>query len=199
MGDVEFIKKFLKDLESVMKKVSHEDIERVIRLLYEAWKGGKQVFLAGNGGSAAVATHFAGDLSKFASVEGKRRFRAIALTDNPSLLTAIINDLGWENAYVEQLKNLMNKGDIFIAISVHGGSGADKAGPWSQNLPKAAKFVKDNGGKVIGLAGFDGGVLKKIADACVVVPSNSTPQVEGSHAVLAHLICARLRELVAET
>jgi len=85
-----------------------------------------------------------------------------------------------------------------VVISVHGGSGADKAGIWSQNLLKAAKFVKDNGGKVIGLAGFDGGVLKQIADACIVVPINSTPQVEGFHVVLTHLICARLRELIAE-
>lgn len=93
----------------------------------------------------------------------------------------------------------MEEGDIFIAISVHGGSGADEAGPWSQNLQVAAKFVKDNGGKVVGLAGFDGGVLKQIANACVVVPINSTPHVEGFHLVLTHLICARLRGIIAES
>jgi len=199
MRNDEFIKKYFKDMEDVIKKISQEDIDQVIKLLYDAWKNGRQIFLAGNGGSAATATHFAGDLSKFTSVEGKKRFRAIALTDNTPLLTAITNDLGWENAYVEQLKNLMNKGDVLIVISVHGGSGSDKAGPWSQNLLKAAKFVKDNGGKVIGLAGFDGGLLKQIADACIVVPINSTPHVEGFHSVLAHLICARLRELIAES
>lgn len=199
MGNIEFIGNYLKDLDSVAKKISQEDIDSVINILFKAWKDGRQIFLAGNGGSAATATHFAGDLSKFASAGGKKRFRAMALTDNPSLLTAIINDLGWENAFVEQLKNLMNKGDVFIAISVHGGSGSDKAGPWSQNLPKAAKFVKDNGGKVIGLAGFDGGILRKIADACIVVPIDSTPQVEAFHSVLAHLICARLRELIVES
>lgn len=93
----------------------------------------------------------------------------------------------------------MEEGDTFIAISVHGGSGADKAGPWSQNLLVAAKFVEDNGGKVVGLAGFDGGVLKQIADACIVVPVDSTPHVEGFHLVLTHLICARLREIMAES
>ena len=86
-----------------------------------------------------------------------------------------------------------------MAISVHGGSGADVAAPWSQNLLKAAKFMKENGGKVVGLAGFDGGALKQIADACIVVPINSTPQVEGFHSVLSHLICARLRELIGES
>jgi len=195
----EFISRYFEETESVIKRISREEIDGTIKLLYGAWKDGQQVFLAGNGGSAATATHFASDLAKFTSVEGKKGFRAIALTDNVPLLTAITNDLGWENAYVEQLKNLMNKGDVLIVISVHGGSGSDKAGPWSQNLLKTAKFAKDNGGKVIGLAGFDGGVLKQIADVCIVVPINSTPHVEGFHSVLAHLICARLRELIAKS
>ncbi|MEM3627360.1 MAG: SIS domain-containing protein [Candidatus Bathyarchaeia archaeon] len=194
----EFIKVYLKELESIIKRISHFEIDKFIGLLFEAWKEDKHVFLAGNGGSASTATHFACDLAKFTSIEGKKRFRAIALTDNTPLVSAITNDLGWDNVYLEQLKNMMNKGDVLIVISVHGGSGADKAGPWSQNLLKAAKFVKENGGKVAGLAGFDGGILKQIADACIVVPINSTPQVEGFHVVLTHLICARLRELISE-
>jgi len=199
MDNKEMIDLYLQELESIIGRISREDIERVIELLYEAWRAGKQVFLAGNGGSASTATHFASDLAKFTSVEGRKRFRAVALTNNVPLVSALTNDLGWENIYVEQLKNLMREGDVFVVISVHGGSGADKAGPWSQNLLKAAKFVQDNGGKVIGLAGFDGGVLKKMADACIVVPINSTPHVEGFHVVLTHLVCARLRELIAES
>jgi len=193
-----FISLYLQESESIINHISRGEIDRVIKLLYEAWSEGKQIFMAGNGGSASTATHFASDLAKFTSVEGKRRFRAMALTDNVPLVSALTNDLGWENVYVEQLKNLMDRGDIFVVISVHGGSGADKAGLWSQNLLKAAKFVKDKGGKVIGLAGFDGGVLKEIADACIVVPADSTPHVEGFHLLLTHLICARLRELIAE-
>jgi len=189
---------YLQEIELITKRISREDIGRVIELLYEAWRNGRQVFLAGNGGSASTATHFASDLAKFASERSQKRFRAMALTDNVPLVTALTNDLGWENVYVEQLKNLMREGDVFVVISVHGGSGADKAGPWSQNLLKAAKYVQDNGGRVIGLAGFDGGVLKQMADACIVVPINSTPHVEGFHLVLIHLICARLRELIAE-
>lgn len=190
---------YLQELEHVIKSISREDIERVIDLLYEAWTDRKQVFLAGNGGSASTATHFASDLAKFTSEESDKRFRAVALTDNIPLVTALTNDLGWENVYVEQLKNLMQEGDVLVVISVHGGSGSDKAGPWSQNLLKAAKFVKDNGGKIVGLTGFDGGVLKQTADACIVVPINSTPHVEGFHVSLTHLICARLRGLIAES
>jgi len=195
----EMIDLYLRELESIIGRISREDIERVIELLYEAWKDGRQVFLAGNGGSASTATHFASDLAKFTLVEGQKRFRTVALTDNIPLVSALTNDLGWENVYVEQLKNLMREGDVFVVISVHGGSGADKAGPWSQNLLKAAKFVQDNGGKVVGLAGFDGGILKRMADACIVVPINSTPHVEGFHVMLSHLICARVRELIAES
>lgn len=189
---------YLQELEHVIRRISREDIEMVIGLLYEAWRDGRQVFLAGNGGSASTATHFASDLAKFTSEGSEKRFRAVALTDNVPLVTALTNDLGWENVYVEQLKNLMREGDVLVVISVHGGSGTDKAGPWSQNLLKAAKFVQDTGGGVIGLAGFDGGALKHTADACIVVPIDSTPHVEGFHLVLTHLICARLRELIAE-
>lgn len=198
MDSETFVKLYLQELESVIKRISRDDIDGVIKLLYEAWREGNQIFLAGNGGSVSTATHFACDLAKFTSVEGKNRFRPMALTDNAPLVSALTNDLGWENVYMEQLKNLMREGDILVVVSVHGGSGADKAGVWSQNLLKAAKFVKDNGGRVVGLAGFDGGVLKQMVDACIVVPVNSTPQVEGFHVVLTHLICARLRELIAE-
>jgi D-sedoheptulose 7-phosphate isomerase len=192
----DFVNNYLREFDSVTKRVSRNDIEVAIEILYEAWKEGKQVFLAGNGGSASTATHFASDLAKFTSVSGKKRFRAISLNDNVPLISALTNDLGWEDVYVEQLRNLMQRGDVFVAISVHGGSGADSAGLWSQNLLKAAKFVQENGGKVVGLAGFDGGALKQMADACIVVNISSTPHVEGFHAVLSHLICAGLRELI---
>ncbi len=190
------MKEYLLELESVTKRVSQTEINAAMDLLLDAWKEGKQVFIAGNGGSASTATHFTCDLAKFTAVEGKQRFRVICLNDNIPLVSALTNDLGWENVYFEQLRNLMNKGDMLIVISVHGGSGADKAGVWSQNLLKAAKFVQDNGGKVLGLAGFDGGALRQVADVCVVAPVNSTPQVEGFHVVLTHLLCAGLRELI---
>jgi D-sedoheptulose 7-phosphate isomerase len=197
MGNIGFIERFLRDIGEISEKISREDIDSVIRVLYDAWREGRQVFIAGNGGSASTATHFASDLAKFTSVDGKPRFKAYSLVDNTPLVTAITNDLGWSEVYIEQLRNLMKPGDVFVAISVHGGSGADRAGVWSQNLLKAAKYVKDNGGKVLSLVGFDGGVLRQISDASILVPINSTPHVEGFHLVLTHLICARLRELIA--
>lgn len=109
-------------------------------------------------------------------------------------MTALVNDEGWDNIYSYQLENLMDDGDCLVAVSVHGGSGKDKAALWSQNLLKAVKMVQSRGGKVVGLVGFDGGALKEVADACIVVPINSTPQVEGFHLVLTHLVCSYVRE-----
>ena len=114
-------------------------------------------------------------------------------------MRAIINDEGFDSLYEEQLKSHFREGDVLICLSVHGGAGEDKAGLWSQNLLKAMRYVQENGGKTIGLSGFDGGPMKEIADACIVVPANSTPQVESFHLALEHLICACLRQRIEES
>lgn len=199
MNPKTFIQEYLQELYTTTDKVNQEDISNALTLLYTAWQQGKQVFIAGNGGSASTATHFTCDLSKYTAVEGKPRFKAYCLNDNIPLVSALTNDLGWDNVYYEQLRNLMQSGDLLFLISVHGGSGADKAGIWSQNILKAAKYVQENDGKVLGLSGFDGGALKQIADVCIVAPVHSTPQVEGFHVVLTHLLCAGLKQKIVET
>lgn len=194
MSTINQIQNYFEDLRNIINKISKEDIDKTIQVLDTARKEGKRIFIIGNGGSASTATHFACDLNKYTSVDGKKRFRAISLEDNVPLVTALVNDEGWDSVYSYQLENLMDDGDCIVAISVHGGSGKDKAALWSQNLLKAVKIVQSRGGKAVGLVGFDGGALKEIADACIVVPINSTPQVEGFHLVLTHLICSLVRE-----
>ena len=189
---------YLSEVGEIANRIDADSVDRAIRILYEACKDGQQVFVIGNGGSASTATHFASDLNKWVSEKAEKRFRAFALVDNIPLVSALTNDNGWNDVYSEQLRNFFMKGDVLVAISVHGGSGSDKAGLWSQNLLKAVKYVKDNGGKVIGLSGFDGGVLRTAADACIVVPVDSTPHVEGMHAVLAHLMAEQLREMISK-
>ncbi len=189
--------RYLKEVSEIAGRIERKSIDGAIGILHQAWKDDRQVFVIGNGGSASTATHFACDLNKWVSDEAERKFRAFALVDNIPLVSALTNDNGWGEIYVEQLRNFYRKGDVLVAISVHGGSGSDKAGPWSQNLLRAVKYVKDNGGKVVGLSGFDGGVLKTAADACVVVPAESTPHVEGMHLVITHLISEQLRELIS--
>jgi D-sedoheptulose 7-phosphate isomerase len=199
LNDQAFIAKFLDEFCGVGPRISRSEIERVVEILYEAWENGRTVFIVGNGGSASTATHFACDLAKGTIVEGKRRFKAISLTDNVPLITALTNDNGFNMIFVEQLKNLLQSGDVVIAISVHGGSGEDKAGPWSQNLTAAIQYARQNSVKTIGIAGFDGGAFKELADACIVVPVESTPYVESWHTALEHLICSCLKERIERT
>ncbi len=187
---------YLKEVSEIASKLDRGSIDKAIRILYGAWKNDNQVFTMGNGGSASTSTHLACDLNKWVSDGAERKFRAFSLVDNIPLVSALTNDNGWGDVYYEQLRNFFRKGDVVVAISVHGGSGSDKAGPWSQNLLKAVKYAKDNGGKVVGLSGFDGGVLKTAADACIVVPANSTPHVEGMHLVLTHLMCEQLKVMI---
>ena len=188
---------YLSEVSKIASDLDRGEIDKAISILYGAWKSDNQVFVIGNGGSASTSTHFACDLNKWVSDQAERKFRAFALVDNIPLMSALTNDNGWGEVYAEQLRNFFRKGDVLVAISVHGGSGSDKAGSWSQNLLKAVKYVKDNGGKVVGLAGFDGGVLKTAADACIVVPAESTPHVEGMHLVLTHLMSEQLRALIS--
>lgn len=194
MEDREFIDAFFKQHKQAIDAVSREDIQKIIDALFKAWKANQRVFIMGNGGSASTATHFAADLNKTAAVEGKPRFKAMALVDNIPWTSALINDEGFENLFIEQLRHFFEPGDVVIGISVHGGSGQDKAGLWSQNLLKAMQFAKEHKGVTIGLCGFDGGQMKRIADACVVVPAASTPHVESFHVTLEHLIVNCLKQ-----
>jgi D-sedoheptulose 7-phosphate isomerase len=189
---------YLDEVSDIARNLDRKAIDSSIQILYDAWKNDHQIFVIGNGGSASTSTHLACDLDKWVSDKAAKKFRAFSLVDNIPMVSALTNDNGWSDIYYEQLRNFFRKGDVVVAISVHGGSGSDKAGPWSQNLLKAVKYAKDNGGKIVGLAGFDGGVLRTAADACVVVPAESTPHVEGMHLVLTHLMCEQLREMISD-
>ena len=199
MENKAFIDGYLCDMRNIIGKLAIDDIDRAVELLFETWQKGGQVFICGNGGSASTATHFACDLTKSTIVAGKQRFKAYCLNDNIPLVSALTNDDGFDNLYSEQLKGRFQAGDVLICISVHGGAGSDKAGLWSQNLLKAMKYARETDGKTIGLSGFDGGPMKEMADVCVVVPANSTPQVESFHLALEHLICSCLKEKIAKS
>lgn len=202
MSTEAFVDRYLRESAEIALRTSREDLCRVIDVLFEAYLGDRTVFTCGNGGSAANASHLACDLAKFTWCDGKKRFRVQSLCDNAALLSALTNDVGFGSIFAEQLRPVAGPGDVLVCLSVHGGKGSDKAGPWSQNLLAAASLVKERGGKVVGLVGYDGGAIRQLADASVVVPtteagSTSTPHVEGFHEVYHHLICERLRQLVA--
>jgi len=197
MDNQSFIQNYLEEACRVTRLISVDDVDKAVELLLETWRSGNHVFICGNGGSASTATHFACDLAKTVAPPGKRGFKVECLNDNIPLVLALVNDDGFDNLFSEQLKTKAQKGDVLICISVHGGSGKDKAGLWSQNLLKAMDYMRENGGRTIGLSGFDGGAMKDLADVSIVVPVDSTPHVESFHLVLEHLICSCLRERLA--
>lgn len=196
MKNQNYITEYLAGIREIADRISKEDIDKVIEHLYAAWAGSRRIFIFGNGGSAGTASHFAADLNKCTAIEGKKRIKVMSLVDSVPWVSALTNDDGWDNVYVEQMKNFFEPGDVALALSVHGGSGKDKAGLWSQNLLKGLQYARDNKGIALGFSGFDGGAMKEMADACVVVPYNTTPHVESFHVVLHHLVTFCLAERI---
>ncbi|HZA01798.1 MAG TPA: SIS domain-containing protein, partial [Hyphomicrobiaceae bacterium] len=143
----------------------------------------------GNGGSASTATHFACDLSKATIVQGRARLRVTSLTDNVALLTAWANDTSYENVFAEQLANLLNPGDVVVAISASGNS---------PNVIAAIKTAAACGATTVGIVGFSGGSLKEAVDAVVHVPSDSYGVVEDCHLVLEHAITESTRNALLD-
>lgn len=193
-----FIERFLLEAKRSLDGLSIKEIKDAVDLLLEVQEGKGKIFIMGNGGSASTASHFACDLAKWPNVGNSPRFRVMSLTDNLPLITGLTNDCGFSSIFVEQLKAWLEPGDLLVGISVHGGVGEGGAGPWSPNFLQALKLAKEKGAKILGISGYDGGVLKGMADVCIVVPVGNPeigiPLVEGLHVVLHHLICATLRE-----
>ena len=183
------ITSYLEELKAVLDRFPVEDIERVVDVLLDARRTAATVFILGNGGSAATASHFACDLGKSAISPGVPRFRVVALTDNVPLLTAWGNDTDYVNVFSEQLRNLVRPGDVVIAIS---GSGN------SPNVLKAVEVGRQAGATTIGLTGFEGGKLKDLVDICIVVPANHMGQAEDGHMILDHLITDCIKEASSE-
>jgi D-sedoheptulose 7-phosphate isomerase len=181
--------RYLANVEAILLGVDRAAVERLVRLLVEAYKKEKTVFIVGNGGSAANASHLAQDLSKGVFLDRKvtKRIRALSLCDNIGYITAIGNDDGYEYVFETQLKALAKKGDVLIAIS---GSGNSK------NILRCAECAHDLGATVVGVTGYDGGGLKKLADLSLHIPLREMGTVEGIHSVLFHYVVLHLREIL---
>ena len=193
----EFIDQFLSEMRVIVDKIDRDKIDQITEALYDTWLRGKRMYLMGNGGSASTASHLVNDFGKCTVMPGRKRFKVMGLTDNPALITALVNDNGFDNLYSEQLLNFIEPGDTLVGFSAHGGSGKDKAGLWSQNLLKAYLIAKEHGVKTIGFSGYDGGAMKDLCDLCLVVPIHNTQHVENFHLSVGHLICNRLIEKIA--
>ncbi len=203
MTSEEYIREHLETVQKVAAELlgkQSDKIKLIVNALYDAWERDIKVFTFGNGGSQANASHLAADLVKTVidNPVKKHGIRAVCLGDNPSLMSALINDSGWADVYKAQLKTFAKPGDIVIAMSVHGGSGSDKAGAWSQNILRGLQYARYVGCFTIGLSGFDGGPMKDLVNVSVVVPAESTPLVESFHYLLNHLVVFRVKEMIEE-
>lgn len=177
--------------QEVIANLPHEKIDEVIDALMDAYEHGKNVFIFGNGGSAALASHFACDLGKGTAIgtNGHKRFRVLSLTDNVPLMTAWANDSCFDQIFAEQLQNFLSGGDVAFAIS---GSGN------SPNVLLALQFARNHQARTIGLTGFEGGKMKSLCDICVVLPSNNMQIVEDFQLSVTHAIFSVIRQRISD-
>lgn len=176
---------YLTRLKSTIDLISREEISRFLNILLDALESEKNIYIMGNGGSAATASHFAVDFNKGLSYGKEKRFRFICLNDNLPTLTAYANDVGYEDVFVEPLRNFLVRGEVVIGIS---GSGN------SRNVLKAIEYANQQGALTVGITGFDGGALRKMAQYSVHIPIHDMQVTEDLHMVLDHLSYAVLGE-----
>jgi D-sedoheptulose 7-phosphate isomerase len=188
MNFQEFFGDFKKDIVHSLDGIDVSSLSKITDIIINAYRSDQQIFLVGNGGSAATAAHFANDLSKTAAPASGKRIRAISLTDNISLITAIANDCGFENIFIDQLSPLMNPNDVLISISASGNS---------PNLIKAVNYARSKKAHTISLLGFDGGEMKKLSDVSVIVKSNKYGPVETVHIAIEHAISFYIKQALS--
>jgi D-sedoheptulose 7-phosphate isomerase len=181
---------YLEELSTTIQKLPLPAIEHLVRVFLEAYENRRTIFLFGNGGSAALASHMTCDLGKGTIPVLGKRLRAVALTDNVALITAWANDTRYENIFAEQLENLLQPGDVAFAISASGNS---------PNILAALSFARQAGAITAGITGFEGGKMKSLCDVCVVVPSDNMQIVEDLHLSIAHSVFRALRHEIQAT
>ncbi len=162
-----------------LKKLDVDSIDLTMNLIMKAYENKKKIYIFGNGGSSATASHFQNDFNKGISEYVDTKFNFTCLNDNVATLMAIANDIGFEEVFRFQLKNKLEEGDLVIAIS---GSGNSK------NVILAAEYAKSQGNQVIGLTGYDGGKLKELSDVSLHADVMSMQVTEDIHMIFDHLI-----------
>jgi len=175
---------YLEYLVSVLKNIDVREIGQFVQTILDARERGATIYFIGNGGSAATASHFANDIA-IGTNSYEKPFRAVSLTDNQAIITAVGNDFGYEDIFVRQLQVLGRKGDVVVGISASGNS---------PNLIKAFEYAKSAGIKTVAITAFDGGKMKSMADEGVHVPTapKEYGPAEDAHMVLDHLVGAYL-------
>lgn len=167
------------ELIEEIRRVDEQELEKAALLLLDAYHGDRQVFIMGNGGSAGTANHFVCDFGKNAVQGGRRRFRIHSLCDNVEVITALGNDIAFEEIFAFQLENQMRPGDVLIAVSASGNS---------PDLVRACDYAKAQGGHIIALSGFGGGKICDGAEVRLVTDMRSYERIEDLHLMLLHML-----------
>ena len=179
---------YCQGLKQALDTVVADGVAEFVKLLEKAYLEGRQVFLMGNGGSGSTASHVTCDLNKGVSYGRQKRFRVICLNDNLATLTAYANDVSYEDAFVEQLKNFLRAGDLVVGISASGNS---------PNVLKAIAYANGLGAHTVGLCAFQGGKLVGLVRTPILTPVHDMQKAEDVHMILLHvamqLLCARLQ------
>ncbi len=177
------VSSYFEHLSRIVRELDPASVEAAISLIRDAWSGGRKTLVCGNGGSALTASHYVNDWNKSAFLSTGKPFRGHCLSDNVGLLTSYSNDISYEDAYSEQLKNLMDPGDLVIAVS---GSGN------SENVVRAVRYANEHGGVTLAICGYDGGKIKQLARHSVWVPSFDMQICEDVHFVFGHMVMKSL-------
>ncbi len=179
---------YLADLSAALQGLDRATVDRMAAALCDAHDAGRTVYICGNGGSAAVATHWAADLSKLTALPGQPRLRVMSLTDSAATITAAANDFDYSEIFVDQLRTFMSPGDVVIGISTSGRSA---------NVLRALEYANACGGVTLGITGMNGSSLKALASTTLVIASTSVQRIEDVAGVAAHLACLLTRARLA--
>jgi D-sedoheptulose 7-phosphate isomerase len=185
----EHIDDYLARLHAATDALPRDKLTELGEILSRAYRNDKQVFTLGNGGSSSTASHMAADLAKNTIGPNMPRFRITSLNENAAIVTALANDLGYENVFSEQLVNLIRAGDVLIVASASGNS---------PNVLNAMHFARQQSAEVVALLGFDGGAAADIADIAIIVPSRDYGIVEDVHLVINHILVEHFQQRLAQ-
>lgn len=170
---------YLNKLTKALANLDRGELDKGVEIIRDAWQRGAQIITLGNGGSSMTALHYITDWNKMVYLKHGKPFRGRSLVDNMGLVMAYGNDISFADIFSEQLKNVMQPGDLVIAIS---GSGN------SENVIRAVDYANENGGITLGLAGYSGGRLKEKAQHCIWAAVNDMQLCEDAHAIFGHIV-----------
>lgn len=181
-------KSYIEEMSALLKSLDPAPMDAFADCVYQAWRDGRRVFVFGNGGSASTASHYVADFVKTAAVEGQKRLGAFCMNDNIGLLTALGNDISYEETFSYPLASYAQPSDVAVALSCSGNS---------PNVLRACQWARENGLTVVALTGFSGGKVQEMADIHINIPSTNYGLIEDLHLSVNHIVAQSLKSRIA--